>query len=118
MVELNYSSSRCHLEPGAANLYVEMPPGKLPCRSRFAHLPYRLLVTSPRRLVSSNLIHTIPSRRRLLNVPCDAYRWNWGSGQPSGTVKDVREEDTSIELKNGKEVRDGARPKFPMRPRR
>lgn len=32
-------------------------------------------------------------------------RWNWGNGHPSGTVKDVREEDTEIESKNGKPVR-------------
>lgn len=32
-------------------------------------------------------------------------RWNWGNGHPSGTVKDVKEEDTEIESKNGKPVR-------------
>lgn len=30
--------------------------------------------------------------------------WNWGSGQPSGTVKDVKEEETEIKSKNNKPV--------------
>jgi len=30
--------------------------------------------------------------------------WNWGSGHPTGTVKDVKEEDTEIKSKNNKTV--------------
>ena len=32
-------------------------------------------------------------------------RWNWGGGAPSGTVKDVKEEETTIKSKNNKDVR-------------
>ncbi|KAL7007283.1 hypothetical protein EMMF5_003122 [Cystobasidiomycetes sp. EMM_F5] len=35
----------------------------------------------------------------------DEVSWNWGSGQPSGTVKDVKTEDATIESKNGKEIK-------------
>ena len=34
----------------------------------------------------------------------DKVSWNWGSGHPSGTVKAVYEEDTSITSKNGNKV--------------
>ena len=39
----------------------------------------------------------------------DACRWNWGGGAPSGTVKDVKEEETTIKSKNNKDVRGLAR---------
>ncbi|KAK9893829.1 hypothetical protein P389DRAFT_174716 [Cystobasidium minutum MCA 4210] len=35
----------------------------------------------------------------------DEVSWNWGSGQPSGTVKDVKEEDTEIKSKNNKPIK-------------
>ena len=35
----------------------------------------------------------------------DACRWKWGGGAPSGTVKDVKEEETTIKSKNNKDVR-------------
>ena len=35
----------------------------------------------------------------------DSVSWNWGSGQPSGTVEAVVPEEHSIESKNGKEIK-------------
>lgn len=31
--------------------------------------------------------------------------WNWGSGSPSGTVKDVKTDEATIESKKGNEIK-------------
>ncbi|PVF94660.1 hypothetical protein CPB86DRAFT_876211 [Serendipita vermifera] len=36
--------------------------------------------------------------------PGDKVSWKWGGGRPSGTVKAVHEEETSITSKNGNTI--------------